>query len=62
MAIIEIKNLDKFSINQMIENTINDVKKLFRLVDNYYIKYRHMKKYHEYYENISAGKIYIKYE
>ena len=28
MAIIEIKNLDKFSINQMIENTINDVKKL----------------------------------
>ena len=62
MAIIEIKNLDKFSINQMIENTINDVKKLFLLVDNYYIKYRHMNKYNEYYENISAGKIYKKYE
>lgn len=23
MVIIEVKNLDKFSINQMIENTIN---------------------------------------
>lgn len=31
MAIIEIKNLDKFSINQMIENTINDVKKIISI-------------------------------
>ncbi len=31
MAIIEVKNLDKFSINQMIENTINDVKKIISI-------------------------------
>lgn len=31
MEIIEVKNLDKFSINQMIENTINDVKKIISI-------------------------------
>ena len=62
MAIIEVKNLDKFSINQMIENTISDVGELFRLVDNYYIKYKCIKKYNVYYTSISAGKIYKKYE
>ena len=31
MAIIEVKNLDKFSINQMIENTINDVKNIISI-------------------------------
>ena len=31
MAIIEVKNLDKFSINQMVENTINDVKKIISI-------------------------------
>ena len=50
-------NYYRDKINQMIENTISDVGELFRLVDNYYIKYRCMKKYNEYYANISAGKI-----
>ena len=50
-------NYYRDKINQIIENTISDVGELFRLVDNYYIKYQCMKKYNEYYVNIPAGKI-----
>lgn len=51
----------KHKINQLLNKKIDKVGELFILVDNYYIRYITMKKYDNYYVNISSDKIDIEH-